>query len=322
MKPSFRITANEQDITSVLATHLLEVTVTDESSAKADQLTIRLADPNGSIRVPPIDAQLDVHLGYDQDLTHKGTYTLAEVDIQGAPGTLTLRAKSADMASSLRTKKEQSWRETTLGDIVTTLASNNGLEAAIGQQLQGIEIYHLDQTNESDLAFFVRLGELYDAIATVKAGKLLFAKAGTGQATSGVSIPVQEIPIRSCTGYQYSLKKVQHSGVQANWNDTDESEKKSVIVGESDNPLVINRSFRDEEEAKHAADAQWARLQRGEQSLTMKLALGHPNLFPETPISAVGFKAEISEQRWVTTKVTHSVTNSGYTTSIELATLK
>ncbi|KAB1493179.1 phage late control D family protein, partial [Serratia proteamaculans] len=48
------------------------------------------------------------------------------------------------------------------------------------------------------------------------------------------------------------------------------------------------------------------------------LAMGRADLFPETPVAVRGFKRVIDEQAWTITKVTHSLSNSGYTTALEL----
>jgi hypothetical protein len=46
--------------------------------------------------------------------------------------------------------------------------------------------------------------------------------------------------------------------------------------------------------------------------------MGRADLYPETPVSVSGFKRVIDEQKWVITKVTHSLNNNGYTTALEL----
>ena len=65
-------------------------------------------------------------------------------------------------------------------------------------------------------------------------------------------------------------------------------------------------------------DAEWERLQRGVAEFEITLATGRPKLYPEQPTTVRGFKPQIDEANWVLTKVSHSLTNSGYTNNISL----
>ncbi|MNP62466.1 phage late control protein GPD [compost metagenome] len=67
-----------------------------------------------------------------------------------------------------------------------------------------------------------------------------------------------------------------------------------------------------------AALAKWDKLQRGVAEFSISLAMGRADLYPETPVAVKGFKRVIDEQAWTITKVTHSLSDSGYTTALEL----
>ena len=71
-------------------------------------------------------------------------------------------------------------------------------------------------------------------------------------------------------------------------------------------------------QAMRAAQAKWDKLQRGVAEFSITLALGRADLFPETPVRVSGFKRVIDEQAWLISKVTHNLSNSGFTTSLEL----
>lgn len=93
------------------------------------------------------------------------------------------------MRGELLGKRTQSWHDITLDDTLDTIAKRYGLDPVIGKTLGGIRIGHIDQTEESDLNFLTRLGERYDAIAAVKAGRMLFTTAGEALTASGKTMP-------------------------------------------------------------------------------------------------------------------------------------
>ncbi|MGK9568748.1 phage late control D family protein, partial [Salmonella enterica subsp. enterica] len=84
----------------------------------ADQLTITLSDHDGLLIIPPKGAVLRLWLGWsDTGLVDKGTYTVDETEHSGAPDILSIRARSADLRKGLKTKRERSWSNTTLGEV-------------------------------------------------------------------------------------------------------------------------------------------------------------------------------------------------------------
>ena len=61
---------------------------------------------------------------------------------------------------------------------------------ALGKDLTDKALDHLDQTNESDASFLMKLARQYGAIASVKDGNLLFIRQGQGRTASGKPLPV------------------------------------------------------------------------------------------------------------------------------------
>lgn len=102
---------------------------------------------------------------------------------------LTIRGKSADLRGGMNTLRERSWHQTTVNSIVEQLAAPYQLTPCVGDSLKGQLIDHIDQTNESDLAFLTRLAVQCDAIVTVKSARLMFIKAGQGTTASGQPLP-------------------------------------------------------------------------------------------------------------------------------------
>jgi len=66
-----------------------------------------------------------------------------------------------------------------------------------------------------------------------------------------------------------------------------------------------------------AAKSAFDKLKRGVATFSLNLAFGEPDLMPETPIELSGFKAEIDATNWLITRVTHNLSDSGFTSQIE-----
>lgn len=217
--PAYMLTLDGADITQNFSDRLIGLTMTDNRGFEADQLDIALDDTDGLVELPPRGASLTLWLGWQGSaLVNKGSFTVDEIEHRGAPDTLTIRGRSADFRGSLNSRREQSWHDTTLGVIVETIAQRNKLTASVAEPLKAIAIPHIDQTQESDAAFLSRLAERNGASVSVKAGKLLFLKAGSAMTASGKPIPQMTVERGDGDRHQFAIAdREAYTGVTAKW---------------------------------------------------------------------------------------------------------
>ncbi|WP_208625355.1 phage late control D family protein [Salinicola salarius] len=307
--PDYRLAIGGEQITPRVRGRLQRLTLTDRRGLEADQLDLTLTDDDGQLALPRRGVEIHVAIGWaGEPLTDRGTFIVDEVEHAGAPDILSIRASSADFRGQFPVKRTQSWHRTTIDDIVTTIAKRHYLTPRIGNQLSVIGIKHIDQTEESDINFLTRLAERYDAIATVKAGNLLFIPAGQATTANGLEIP--PIVIRRQDGYQhrYSVTdRDSYSGVIVAWHDTNGAQRRDVIAGADDNAKRLRSIYANEADALAAARAEWQRLQRGLAEFSLTLAEGRPDIYPETPARCYGWKREIEETEWLLTEVRHEL---------------
>ncbi len=64
MRPVFRILADGEDRTSVIADRLVSLVVTDEDGRKADRVEIELDNRDGKVVFPATGVRLEVSLGF------------------------------------------------------------------------------------------------------------------------------------------------------------------------------------------------------------------------------------------------------------------
>ncbi|AQT95930.1 phage late control D family protein [Pseudomonas azotoformans] len=319
--PAFRLTVDGLDIAQLISPRLMSLELTDNRGVEADQLSITLSDHDGLLTIPPKGAVLRLWLGWsDTGLVDKGTYTVDETEHSGAPDVLSIRARSADLRKGLKTKRERSWSNTTLGDVLGDIAIGNGLTATVAGALDGLPILQLDQANESDANLISRLGEEFDAVASVKAGCLLCLPAGGGKTANGMDLPHIVLTREDGDQHRYlQADRDSYDGVRAYYYDVNSAKKQEAIAGGGDNLKDLRHTYSDQQSALRAARAEFRRLQRGSATLSYTLAMGRPDLIPELTYTLQGVKEEIDEIIWYGGNVQHSLTDSGgYTVSLEL----
>jgi len=360
MAPDFQLTVNSKDVTANIRDRLISMTLTDNRGFEADQLDIELDDADGELAMPVRGAVVKLFLGWKgQALIGKGEFTVDEVEHHGAPDTLTIRARSADFRGSLNSRREVSYHDTTLGDIVSQVARRNNLKPQLAEGFAGIAVAHIDQTQETDAKFLTRLASLYGAVAAIKAGRLLFIRPGNGVTLSGRQISQLTLTRQDGDRHSFSIAdRGAYTGVSASWLHTKDPKPKKVklqrkpkikhlralehpaakkkkttavkvpealegdyLAGSEDNVFTLTTIYASKAAAMRAAKAKWEKLQRGVAEFSVTLAMGRADLYPETPVRVSGFKSVIDAQPWIISKVTHNVSSSGYTTTLELEVL-
>lgn len=268
--------------------------------------------------MPEPDASLQVWFPYKEDFVDMGMFVIDTCKLSGPPNTISIQARSADISDTLKQKREHSFEQTTLSAILNIVAGRNNLIAKVANDIGLITIDHLDQPHESDLSFIARLGELYDAVATVKAGYLLFIKAAQGKAANSTPLDTVTIELDQCESYHYQKKRNTYTGVKAYWNDAAYAKRKEVTAGDMANPFVIRNSFRTAKLAQDACNAKWANLQRSTSSIELDLTEGSPLIIPESPLQlGEEFPPEMIDQDLIINRCNHDISISGYKMSVD-----
>jgi len=317
-QPRYRLLIDGKDISARLAPRLISLELTDKRGLELDELTLKLSDHDGRLTLPPLGATLQLALGWNDELIDKGSYLIEEIGHSGAPDQLSLRARSADVSKGFKTQRSQSYSDTTLGAVLQILAARQGIKLAVTPSLAATPILRLDQANESDANLLGRLGEQYGAVATIKAGTLLFLANGGGKTTSGLALPHVILTRRDGDQHNYLLTNP-HDGVRARYYDVDKAERTTVTAGDPKGGKLfdIRHTYANAVEAQKSADAQWKRLQSGTATLSYQLALGRADLIPELTYTLLGIKQEIDDITWYGGDIKHSLnTSEGFTTQI------
>ena len=322
MTPAYRILADDNDITTAIRHRLLSLRVTDETGYQSNAVEIELDDRGGAIHLPRKGATLEVDLGYEETGTAKmGSYTVDEVELSGPPDTLTIRAKAANMLSTLKQHKTRSWDDVTIAELVDSIAADHGLEPRVSESIRAITARrHIDQTEESDMHLLKRLSEDYDAESKQAGRQLLFVKRGQGKSATGQQVTPATLSREQTSDHRVTLAdRGKFQAVRAHWYDMETGERTEVQAGDGEPAYTLRENYIDEVTARQAARSKLDTLQRGTATPSLTLKQGSPVIGAETPLTLTGFREGVNG-RWIATRVTHEISSSGDSTQVEAET--
>lgn len=325
--PVCRLTVDGQDMTDTINPRLIELTVTAKRDEEADALEFSLDATDGRLALPRKGAMVAVELGFKGEaLVSLGTFKVTGRAHAGPPDKITVRGESADFTANFRVREDRSWNGKTVGEVLEAVAGRQGLKASIAPELAAKSVGNLAQSRQSDAALLRRLGKQFDAVATVKAGSLIFAPIGATTTPSGKELSPFTIVRADGDGHTYQdADRDAYSGVTASYHDDGEAKRKRVKVGddgEADGKTKrLPRTYASEAEAQKAAQAEMSRLKRGAATLSYTLATGRPDLYPNRRGTVSGFHLEIDAVSWLIAEAKHTFSpSSGLTTFLELET--
>lgn len=303
-RPIFAVSVSGQDITRRVEGRLVSLTHTDNRGFEADTVELVLDDSDGRLDIPARGAALSFSIGWEgEGLVDKGRFTVDEIEHSGAPDQLSIRGRSADlMNEGLATKRERSWHGKTVGDIVRAIAGEGSVAARVGAGLATLVVDHLDQTSESNLNLLTRLAEQFDAIATVKAGALMFIRAGQATTASGLPLPAVTITRASGDRHRFAIaERDTFTAVRAYYQDTRAGVKGEVIydgkVAQAAQEAAaagvrhLPKTYASRANAEKATRAEWKRAQAQGVKLTQVTADYQDNKARKTGTVAFDGKA-------------------------------
>lgn len=317
---AWKATLDGKDLTDAIAPRLISLTISEKRGDEADQLDLALHDTDGRLEIPKSGAKLRVSLGWKQGeglpqgLVDKGEYKVDEAQWSGPPDQVTVRARSADLTDAFRIRKERSFVGQTVKQVVSAIANDNGLKPNIDAALGAKVIPALGSGAKSDAALLRLLGRRFDAVATVKAGTLIFAPVGSGKTASGKPLPTETIDRRQTAKIDFQrVERVDHDGVEASWHDKVTGTRKTLKSGHAGKGKAkrLRKVYASQADAQHAADAENARIGRAKAKCTVNLSYGRPDIFPERPIKLTGVKDEIANHDWIVAEAEHSMDGQG-----------
>lgn len=322
--PFFRVEVDGQTISKALASRLVSLSVHDAAGVQSDTVEIVLSDTGLFDRLaePAAGAEIKVWMGYALNLKYMGLFIADSVEVSGPPdqmvitGTAAINGESSGGKSALTDQKKRSWPAgTKVGDLVSKIAQEHSLEPVVAKSLEAVELQHLDQIDESDMALLTRVARDLDAIAKPGDGKILLAKRGESVTASGDPMPVLSVREKDLTQWQYrnSLREKVGS-VIATYQDNGQGKPVEVRAGEGKPEVRLKRRFPSESVARRAAAAELARSLRAGRTLSLQMP-GDSDAVAEARLNVKRVRSYIDGE-WLIVSAVHRLDQNGFTTRI------
>lgn len=162
-KPKFAVIYEQKDITNAITPYLLEITYTDYLSDQSDEITLTLEDVNGDWLYdwyPDNGDGVELSLADGTgELMSLGRFEISEIEYRYPPSVVVLKALSTGISKANRTNQAKVYKDTTLADIVRTVAKR--LNLSVTGQIREIKITTVTQYQERDVEFLTRLAKTY-----------------------------------------------------------------------------------------------------------------------------------------------------------------
>ena len=317
MTPAFRIRADGEDVTALIADRLISLMLEDGDGMEADTLELVLDDRGGRLVEPEPGAVLEVALGRSAaELVALGAFTVNGVAGEGPVRSLTIRAEAADLAGPIRSPRTRAWETTTLAGVTADIAARARLEPFVSESLREAAIAYAAQTAESDLHFLTRLAKRFDAIAKPAGGRLVVARRG-----EGIGDPVA-IAVEMATEWSWEAgQRERYAEVTARWSDVDGGRERTVTAGRGEPGRELRRVYPSETEAREAARAELDRAGRGERTVSVALQGFLGDLFGGGRVRLDGFGPSVDGDAEVR-RVRHVLDAGGLVTSFDGARIR
>ncbi|MEH2517506.1 phage protein D [Bradyrhizobium sp. AZCC 1610] len=296
-------------------------------NGESDQCTITLDDRDWAISRPFPGETIGIWLGYEElGLAYMGTFNINDVLFNGMPRTIMLIGRSSGLNDLQKAPTVREFDNQSIGSILNKMASQTGLQAAIGGELAGITIPFKNQIT-SNYHMIHELERMYGAVAKVVDGKLMFVKRDGRTTAAGT-----ELPTIILNPQHFGTWSVKHSSrptagsVQASWWDDKDMVRRWVehAGGGTDSggevfggPMQLGGIFNSAEEALAGAKSKMEALRRAEMTGRFDLAKGDPWIRDQLGILVTGMRDGI-DGGYIVDKATHTfIRSTGIKTTLE-----
>ncbi|WP_321447335.1 contractile injection system protein, VgrG/Pvc8 family [uncultured Cohaesibacter sp.] len=301
---------------------LMSLTITDEVSGKSDKVSLTVARDR-TMSPPPEESEMIFALPDRYGtLRPMGTYYSDAPKTNGDKRSghkMSLSGTSANMAGALKEKRTDSYDQTTVKGVVSTIAGRQGLTPVVSSSLGSIEVKHKDQVNVSDMHFLKTWAKEMGAFFKIREGRLLFLENGSATSASGSSL----LPVK-CIGSEiisYSWtggKRGKYKSAKAFWHDQASAERKTVETGSGEPVISLNKTFANEAEAKRAAESALKDASVADDKCTVTVP-GDAGLRAGGEYVVPAFVYKELTGSWFIAKATHKVDKQGgYETTLDL----
>ncbi|MBV4456261.1 MULTISPECIES: contractile injection system protein, VgrG/Pvc8 family [Pseudomonas] len=313
---------------ALLNQRLMHWSHTDAAGIETDRLELTLSI-EGLESLPSLSGKIGLRVGYlETGVVEKGEFFITQRTPVLFPMRLMIVATAAPFsvadASGYRQRRSASYGPTTLGALFRQLVSRHGFSPRVAPALEGIAIPHIDQSNESDMAFITRLAKRYSAVTKPINELYVLAEAGQVKSLSGQQLPEVTVSVTAdnrpgerafISAKLDETSRSKYQGSRVSWWDSAAGQQRVVQVGIA--PFkTLRQRCQNETEARAVAEGELRRVGREGLKLLVDCP-GNPLLSAEGLLLLDETWPAYMQGRWSIAKVTHvGDATTGYRSSI------
>lgn len=176
-EPIVEITYNGKNISKDVSPYLISFTYNDKTEGASDEITLEFEDSellwiNGWY--PSKKDKIKARIGYNGSWLDCGTFEVDDIEFDGPPDVLKIRALGAGVSTSTRTKNSRSFENLTLKQVVDKVAQANGL--TVEGTIPDVKFKNLRQYRQHDLTFLRKVAHDYGCVFSVRDKKITFSQ--------------------------------------------------------------------------------------------------------------------------------------------------
>lgn len=296
---------------------LIDWEYTDAAGVESDQLKLTV-NTEGIDSLPKSGAKVGIRIGYKETgLVDKGEFVISRLTPNLFPPRLSIVATAAPFTpadgAGFRARRSASHGPTTLGDLFKKLAGAYGFSPRVASDLAAIPIAHVDQSNETDMAFLTRLARDHDAVAKPVGSLYVLARRGKVKSLSGQKLAPVTLSVTADNrpGDRAFIMasidddtRTKFKGCRTTWWDGAAAKECVVEVG-SEPFKRVRKRYQGEAEAKAAAEGHVRKQDRESVKLRVDCP-GNADLCAEGLVSLDKSWPPFMQSEWSIDKVVHS----------------
>ncbi|MBE3606340.1 phage tail protein [Campylobacter sp. RM13119] len=266
-KPNFKLLAKGNDITAKIKANLISLNYEDKEGSESDEIAFVV---NGIYAKPMFGDNLELWLGYEDNLYHCGKFSVQTATRDYKANTTEVRATAVNFASPQKLAKRRSWENTSLFSIASKIANENKLSIKTSTNNQ--PIVSTLQNNISDLDFLYGLCFEYGYIMKVANSTIVItSKDSRGDATQtsntvkNENLPSFEVALSECESLSITeANRNSYTAVIVQWHDSKDGKDKQAKIGSGEQTYKLNiPEPKSDSEAFKKGEAKLNELQRG-----------------------------------------------------------
>jgi phage protein D len=323
--PAWQLKYRGGPITSRISKMLVSIEYTSFESGASPDLELTLEDRDKRWQnqwFPQRGDEVDLSIGYDQNLTSCGTFQIDEVELTFPPDQVKVKCLAAIITPDARTPISQQYETVDLGAIAKTIASKHGWTLVHAPEQINIQYERVTQNQETDLEFLHRLSRENNYDFTIKGGQLIFFSRTQLEAAAPIAI-FRRGDGNIISGNFTAKTQATYKSATVSYQNPD---TKALITGtaEADPPVAVGDTLTLQMQCENAQDAtQKARAALHDYNMlivTGTLEITGQTIPAGKPVEIKGFGK--FDGNFMIAKAIHRVSRSdGYKTRLELRSL-